>query len=282
MYELKNPRKKIRSFGWWEKKFVSALDNYFENNIDGKCPFEWRQGVKHDCSRVMELTYNGEKRTFFNGLKESVDVEEQCIYPLLKSSDLKKYRINDTRKYVIITQKKIKQETESLRFDFPKLWKYLLENASYLDKRKSTIYKKAPRFSIFGIGLYSFKKYKVAVSGFYKEPRFSLVYSDKEIMLDDTCYFIGFDDYKSALISMLLLNHSVVTKFIKSIAFLDSKRPFTKEVLMRIDLNKVTEILRLGDLLESAFENKIEFDINEEDYEKYKQSIKSNDLFLFR
>ena len=33
-----------------------------------------------------------------------------------------------------------------------------------LDNRKSSIYNKRPRFSIFGIGDYSFSKWKVAIS----------------------------------------------------------------------------------------------------------------------
>ena len=81
----------------------------------------------------------------------------------------------------------------------------------------SSIYKNAPRFSIFGVGDYSFKPYKVAISGFYKKPVFALVHSkqDKPIMLDDTCYFLGFDDFKQALIVMLILNSNIVQEFIK-------------------------------------------------------------------
>ncbi|NMC99058.1 MAG: hypothetical protein GYA62_04990, partial [Bacteroidales bacterium] len=44
------------SFGWLNTKFVSNLADYNETKeIDGVCPFEWRQGIKHDCSAIMEL-----------------------------------------------------------------------------------------------------------------------------------------------------------------------------------------------------------------------------------
>ncbi|MCK5169473.1 MAG: hypothetical protein KAQ75_06320 [Bacteroidales bacterium] len=46
----------IREYGWVDNKFVADADLYLEtNNIDGKCPFIWRQGVKHDASNVMEF-----------------------------------------------------------------------------------------------------------------------------------------------------------------------------------------------------------------------------------
>lgn len=58
-------------------------------------------------------------------------------------------------------------------------------------------------------------------------------------MLDDTCYFIGFDDLKMATIAHYLLNSELVQQFLQSIIFLDAKRPINKEVLMRIDLQNV-------------------------------------------
>ena len=36
-----------------------VIDLHYEekhsNDIDGICPFEWRQGIKHDCSSIMEF-----------------------------------------------------------------------------------------------------------------------------------------------------------------------------------------------------------------------------------
>jgi len=63
----------------------------------------------------------------------------------------------------------------------------------------------------------------------------------KPVMLDDTCYFIGFDDLKMAEIAHFLLNSKLVQKFLKSIIFSDSKRPINKDTLMRIDLEKAFE-----------------------------------------
>ncbi len=62
-------------------------------------------------------------------------------------------------------------------------------------------------------------------------------------MLDDTCYFIGFNKYENAKIAYLLLNHEHTRKFLNSITFYDSKRPITKDVLMRIDFNKLFNLI---------------------------------------
>ncbi len=51
-------------------------------NFSGVCSFEWRQGVKHDCSKVMELSYQGD--FLINGLKETIDIESKYVFPLIK------------------------------------------------------------------------------------------------------------------------------------------------------------------------------------------------------
>ncbi len=242
------PNEQHNKYGWVNNKFVSDVDKYVNvNAIDGVCSFTWRQGLKHDCSKIMELERKGD--FFINGFKEPVDIEDDLVFTLLKSSDLKAVIASNARKFVLVTQKNVGAETNYIQLMFPKLWNYLLANAHYLDNRKSSIYKKAPRFSMFGIGEYSFKPYKVAVSGLYKQSTFSLVLprDNKPIMLDDTCYFLSFDNLIYAVIVCALLNSKVAQDFLSSISFLDSKRPYTKDVLMRIDLNKLCEVIGYTD-----------------------------------
>ena len=61
-------------FGWYRGKFVSNIEKYSQSNFfDGCSPTVWRQGIKHDCSSVMELTsLDG---MYKNGLGETVDIE---------------------------------------------------------------------------------------------------------------------------------------------------------------------------------------------------------------
>jgi hypothetical protein len=251
--------KKRTAFGWHNNKFVYSVSDYNAvNNIDGKSQFVWRQGIKHDCSKIMEIeTFNGH---YSNGLKQEVNIEKDLLFGLLKSSDLKKEVTNKYRKLTIVTQQKIGQDTKYIERDYPLTFEYLNRNKDFFDKRKSSIYKGKPSFSIFGVGDYSFAPYKIAISGMYKTTHFTLVLpeNEKPIMLDDTCYFIGFDNIEYARIAHFLLNTKNTQKFLKSIIFLDSKRPITKEILMRIDFKKVFDLVDFNLLKDSLKEVSIE------------------------
>lgn len=235
---------KYTTLGWHNRIFVYSVKDYEEaKDIEGKSQFVWRQGVKHDCSKIMELQeYNNHYK---NGINQEIHLENSLIYGLLKSSDLKGNETNSYRKQIIITQKKIGEDTNYIARSFPLTYEYLKKNKNWFDKRKSSIYKGKPSFSIFGIGDYSFAPYKLAISGLYKTSHFTLVLplDNKPLMLDDTCYFIGFDKYENAKIAYLLLNHEHTRKFLNSITFYDSKRPITKDVLMRIDFNKLFNLI---------------------------------------
>ncbi len=250
-YDFYNHRQ-ITRFGWYKDKFVNSIKDYqLASVIDGKSFFTWRSGIKHDCSKIMEFEpYNDH---FINGYNIDFNLENDLVYGLLKSSDLKGRQTNKYRKQTIITQRKIGQDTKYIERKYPLTYDYLKTNNAYFDKRKSSIYKGKPSFSIFGIGDYSFKPYKVAISGMYKTTHFTLVTTDKNdkpIMLDDTCYFIGFDDLYNAKIAHYLVNSDLVQQFLKSIIFTDSKRSVNKDILMRIDLGKVYQLTEF-DLAES-------------------------------
>ncbi len=234
-------KEKIKEFGWVNDKFVSNTDTYQKYaNFDGICQYEWRQGMKHDLTKVMEIEKVDD--LYLNKFNEKFELEDELVYGILKSSDLKGGTINKTRKYTIVTQKKIGQATSFIKNDYHKTYNYLQSKFDLFSKRKSSIYKGKPAFSIFGIGDYSFKPYKIAISGLYKQLNFTLIKPDKNnkpIMLDDTCYFIGFDDEKEAEIIFEVLKSEEVKEFLSSLIFNDAKRSVTKDLLMRIDISAV-------------------------------------------
>ncbi len=253
--------------GWVDNKFVFNVEYYSKTKqTDGICQFEWRQGIKHDCSLIMELEKT--KFGYINGLNEQIILEEDLIYNFLKSSDLKNSLINSTRKYIIITQKKVGESTDYIQTNYPQTHNYLFNNKEIFNNRKSIIYKNKPAFSIFGIGDYSFKPFKVAISGFYNTFDFTLILpiNNKAVMLDDTCYFLGFDLIEYAVYTVIILNSEISKEFLKSIIFNDSKRIFTKDTLMRIDLLNILKLLSV-----EYFESKV-IQINE----KYKINITLN------
>jgi len=233
-------RKRKLSFGWVDNAFTSKIQDYGETHyIDGRSPLVWRSGIKHDCSKVMELSLDG--AVYHNGLKESVDVNESTVFPLLKSSDIGK-GMKGIRKYLVLPQTSITQDTSTLRETAPKTYDYLLSHAKYLDGRKSVIYKNKPRFCVFGLGKYSFAPYKVVISALYRDLMFSLVepVSGKPVMVDDTCYSLGFYNLDYARLTLCLLQSDILKRFIKNICFMDAKRVVSRELLMRINLYQLS------------------------------------------
>lgn len=89
------------------------------------------------------------------------------------------------------------------------------------------------------------------------------------MMLDDTCYYISFDDYDSAYITMLILNSKLVQDFLKGIVLIDSKRPYTKKVLKRIDISKTLKRISINDLIETEKDLKLDMYITRDKFENY-------------
>ena len=99
-------------------------------------------------------------------------------------------------KATIATQKRVGEETSHVLEKLPKIKAYLHRHKELFLNRKSSIYNGKPMSSIFGVGDYSFKPYKVAISGLYKQTKFTLVKPNGTVLLlDETCYFIGFANH---------------------------------------------------------------------------------------
>lgn len=206
----------------------------FHNLSNG---IKWRSGIKHDCSKVMEFRKQPDN-TFVNGLGESVDIEECCLFPLIKGSDVAQNRTKNTERYVLVTQKFVGESTEYIRDLAPKTWNYLESHASYLDNRKSKIYKNNPRFSIFGVGSYTFTPWKIVICGLYKKLEFRLIGSliDKPAIFDDTVYLLSFNDEEIACETFALLTSPLAIDFYSSLIFWDEKRPIKASILNSLNL----------------------------------------------
>ncbi len=101
-------------------------------------------------------------------------------------------------------------------------------------------------------------------------------------MLDDTCYFIGFDNFNDAIIAFGLLNSSIVRDLLAAIAFTDAKRVFSKEVLMRLELRAVAELVDFQEFSELLLHAGIDEDIQESDifsFAKLQQGAQQLQLF---
>lgn len=243
-----------------------------KTDLEGKCQLVWRQGVKHDCGKVMELDLkDGE---YINKGKTPVHIESNLVFPLVKSSHFKKPIMHEFSKFVIVTQTKPKQDTSYIQSEYPLTWKYLNDNIESFNKRKSVIYKKSAPFSMFGIGDYSFAPYKVGLSGFYKKPLFCLLSSSKPVMTDDTAYFLAFYNYDFAYSMMLLLNSKTVQEFLLSIAFLDNKRPYTVKLLSRLDIQKCIAAVSFEELKQTESDLQLAEHITEPLYANLAQFVR--------
>lgn len=241
-----------KRFGLVDGTLVADLDAYSAHKeLSGEpSAYTWRSGIKHDAGSVMEFDVRAGE--LFNGLGEVVEIEDDYLFPLLKSSDLGNGR-TAIRKAVLVTQKHTGENTEQIRRKAPKTWAYLMRHAAMLDDRKSSIYQSRPRFSVFGIGPYSFTPWKVAVSGLYKDISFVAVppENDRPVMVDDTCYFISCKTKREARLILELLRSEPAITFLNSLIFRDSKRPITAEVLRRVSLEALARKLGMLSLLES-------------------------------
>ena len=210
---------------------IANLENYERYAyLIGESSVKWRSGVKHDLSAIMEFTREGD--CLVNGLGARAELEPDLLYPLMKGSDVgadKPWR----NKFVLVTQSCVGQNTVFIRDKYPKTWEYLLKHAQQLDSRASVIYKKNPRFSVFGVGDYSFKPWKIAICGLYKLLNFKMVgpIENKAAIFDDTVYFISFDSEDEARAALAYLQKTEVKALFNSLIFWDDKRPVKTGIL---------------------------------------------------
>jgi hypothetical protein len=193
----------------------------------------WRQGIKHDAAAVFELT-NGDGGALRNGFGDVVDVEPEYVYPFYKARAVQ-FGMTD-RMALIVPQQRLNEPTAPLALRAPRLHAYFGRYRAQLDGRKSSIYRSAPPFSIFGIGAYSFAPWKVAVAGLYIDPNFAVLgpVDGRPVMLGDTSYFAGFEN--EALARQFAAHcASVRVRAQLEGRIVRGKRPITKRVLMSID-----------------------------------------------
>ena len=232
-------------FGLRDGRLVADVRQYDRwHHLLGRGLSGWRSGIKHDCSDVFELIEKeGELQ---NGNGSPVNVEDDVLFPLLKSSDLARKR--NPRKWLLVPQRTMSASPEDLQQVAPKAWSYLLANAGLLNRRGSSIYRKRPRFSIFGVGDYSFSPWKVAIAGLYKKLDFVKIapLKNRPVVLDDTCYFFPCRSEQECNVLYDLVQSEPAREFWSALVFWDAKRPVTAQLLNLLDLDALARVTGLG------------------------------------
>ena len=91
--------KPYKEMGLSNDKLISNINSYKAlMDIDSKCEFKWRSGVKHDCSKVMEFVKKGDM--FVNGFNKTYSLPSDFIYPMYKSSNVSKSTLPLPIKYM--------------------------------------------------------------------------------------------------------------------------------------------------------------------------------------
>ena len=223
-------------------KNTDAFDKFA--SLAGTSSFCWRSGIKHDCAKVLELTFLQDNK-YKNGLDEIVTLESDFLFPLLKSSDLANGRVENISRFLLVTQTRVGQDTQWIHQKAPQSWRYLQNHKSWFDKRKSVIYQGKSPFALFGIGAYSFSPWKIAVSGLYKKTLFQNIglYNDKPVVFDDTCYFLPCQNGLQARFIHALICSRQCQELLDSMVFYDSKRPLTKDILNLLNIEKIARFM---------------------------------------
>jgi len=238
----------IQRVGWMNSTMIADVGDFqATRHLAGKGE-QWRSGIKHDCSKVMELKKVGP--ILINGFNERVDIERNYVYPLYKSSQVAGGS-TETDRFMIVPQRRAGDETSSMSIDAPLTWAYLTKHEHLFTRRRSSIYRGRPKFAVFGVGDYSFSPWKVAVSGFYANFHFSVIgpKEGKPPVFDDTVYFLPCKVRDEADFIAGMLNSPLAQRFFSSYVFWDAKRPVTTALLRLIDVRKLAQALGVEDRL---------------------------------
>jgi methylase of polypeptide subunit release factors len=225
-------------------KLIADLDAYrASKHLAGCSALRWRSGIKHDCSKVMELEFTDRKLK--NGLGESLDLEPVYLLPMFKTSEVAGGRVDQCHRRMIVTQRSIGEQTAAIAERAPKTWRYLQRHRALLSKRGSSIYRGKPEFSIFGVGDYTFSPWKIAISGMYKNLKFVKIgpFQSQPVVFDDTTNFIPCPSEPAAAMLLSFLDSDEARTFYKSFIFWDAKRPITVELLGRLNIHSLAESL---------------------------------------
>ncbi len=215
-------------------RFVEDLDAHAGlAGLEAAQPVPWRQGVKHDLAKVLELLADGARLT--NGIGEEVSVEAEVLCPLYKSSDLANGR--EPARMFPLYQLDLSGPVPDLAERWPLLAAYLAKHEARFAARRSRIYAGKPAFSIFGIGPYTVAPWKVAVSGLYRSAEYRVLGpapNGRPSLVDDTCYLLPFGSEADARAVAAHLNSAGPQALMRALIEDGAKRPITKALLSRV------------------------------------------------
>lgn len=197
--------------------------------IFGQNHYEVRHGVVNDLNNVFLIKIIGNKNKNViitnqqKGKKKIANtqavIEKDLIYPLLKPRHIKMWEIKGYD-YIIIPHKKHGVNNESeIKIKYPKTYSYLLKFKNNLLERASKWFKGEgkPFYTLFGIGEYTFKPYKVVWSSIGYLHAFAVadtiddpIIGKKSPIPDNTISYLSFNDITEAHYVCGILNSNLI------------------------------------------------------------------------
>jgi SAM-dependent methyltransferase len=152
-------------------------------------------------------------------------IEPDLLYPLLRGRDVQRW-VAKPSGYILMVQDPVKRRgiaEEEMQRHYMKTWEYLKNFEKELRQRASRgvsdmIRNGAPFYTIFAVGDYTFKPYKVAWPWISESVRAAVVHDQdgKPILPEHNCSFVGLDREEEAHFVCSLLNSSIVDYAIRA------------------------------------------------------------------
>jgi hypothetical protein len=139
---------------------------------------------------------------------------------------------------MIVAQRTIGEDPAKRLASLPRARAYLRRHDAALAARRSRVYRGRPPYTVFGVGDYTFAKWKVAVSGLHDDLRFRALGSldGRPIVPNDTVYFLPFRTRRAADATARFLNGPDAQAFYRAFIFPEAKRPVTAAILGKLAL----------------------------------------------
>jgi len=220
-----------------------------ERGALGECDQEIRHGVKDDAQDVFSID------------REQLDnLESDKIYPYIKSKHAVKYGLFGHELRLVPIQKANEDNEDELENQCPKTYQYLTDHREQLEERSSSWLQKGTFYNIFGLGDYTWAKYKIVWCRLGFKPNFAVVSTvedenlgEKMVIPGDHYMFIATNNKQEAHFLCALLNSSIYQRSLKDIAS-KGKASLSKSVVSQVEIPKWKETEQSQRLAELSME----------------------------
>ncbi len=178
--------------------------------------------------------------------KRTAVVKPDLLYLCVKSRHIKKWKLDlsSRREYLILPQRKAGERSIALEVENRELFEYLSEFRGELTARSSIHFKNKPFYSVYSVGEYTFKPFKIVWKSMVQEPAFVVISSledefigTKPLMPDNPIGYIAVDDVDEAYYICGILNSNLLRLFFYS-KQRGTKYPISQAIIEKVPIQR--------------------------------------------